>query len=80
MALAIFIIIVETITKEPNKNAATKTILILPRKGKVIIELRGLINDYKFKIQRSFRIKAPKIQEKNPAAQIIPARSIFLVL
>ena len=45
MALAIFIIIVEIITKEPNKNAATKTILILPRKGKVIIELRGLIND-----------------------------------
>ena len=79
MALAIFIIIVEIITKEPNKNAATKTILILPRKGKVIIELRGLINDSNSN-PKKLPNKAPKIQEKTPAAQIIPARSIILVL
>ncbi|MFQ6929697.1 MAG: hypothetical protein ACLRR3_00910 [Eubacterium sp.] len=79
MALAIFIIIVEIITKEPNKNAATKTILILPRKGKVIIELRGLINDSNSN-PKKLPNKAPKIQEKNSCGTNYSGKIHFLVL
>ena len=79
MAVAMFKIMVVKIINEPNKNAATKTMLISPKNGSVIMESKGFITDSNSK-PKKLPNRAPNIHENTPAAQTMPARSIFLTL
>ena len=70
---------VVNITNEPKRNAATRTILISPKNGSVTMDLRGLMTESNSN-PKKLPNRAPNIQELTPAAQTIPAKSIFLTL
>ena len=72
-ATTILRIIVVNIIKLPNKKAATKTVLMVPKNGSLMVECSGFKTDSNSK-PKKLPNSAQNRQEKNPAKEAMPAR------